>query len=392
MTRLAALIILGAALMAGQAHAASNVSNWPALDADSAESNYNPIETVIGPKNALKLTVKWSAVSADQSYPVVLNGRVYVPVLSGTKVHVRILDAATGKKVGLISKDACGGMVATTDGDLIVAGHVLQDLVLSTRQVIATILPPMQPAPNCDTFLDPQADGTMILSGYSGGTKGKIYLIDPSTSRVVRTFASTSAATAVIAGHLLTRSGSGSILYDEATGRVLARPAFAGSNWFASINQAYTVASVGGHNTTIYAFDGTGARQWSRVVARPLATQGADWPHAVTSTAVYVMTYRPREGVMALDPLTGHVLWSRPLTFVQYMAAANNVLFVLSYGLGEPVRLVAYNATTGKLLGAKAFSPGFTAFPARNQLMIAGGQLFVRLNGPGSSELVAMGL
>jgi outer membrane protein assembly factor BamB len=126
-------------------------------------------------------------------------------------------------------------------------------------------------------------------------------------------------------------------------------------------------------------------------VASPLAVQ--DWPHAVSKSAVYVQTLRPHVGVQALDPLSGTVLWTRSIANVQQIVLANGVLYVLTYGLGQQVRLVALHADTGVPIGAIVLSNGYFAFPAQNGLMVANGMVFLRAaNATGAQVLVALGL
>jgi outer membrane protein assembly factor BamB len=108
---------------------------------------------------------------------------------------------------------------------------------------------------------------------------------------------------------------------------------------------------------------------------------------------VYVQVLRPQVGVQALDPLSGTVLWTRSIPDVQHIVLANGVLYVLTYGLGQQVRLVALHADTGVPIGAIVLSSGFFAFPASNGLMVANGMVFIRAaNTTGSQVLVALGL
>ena len=108
---------------------------------------------------------------------------------------------------------------------------------------------------------------------------------------------------------------------------------------------------------------------------------------------MYVETLRPQVGVEALDPFLGTVLWARSLPDVQHIVLANGVLYVLTYGLGQQVRVVALHADTGIPIGAIVLSSGFFAFPASNGLMVANGMVFLRAaTTSGSQVLVALGL
>jgi outer membrane protein assembly factor BamB len=112
----------------------------------------------------------------------------------------------------------------------------------------------------------------------------------------------------------------------------------------------------------------------------------------VAPDAVYVQTLKPKGGVAALDPQTGELLWMRSLADVQRLAVANGLLFVLTYGLGQPVRLVVLKADTGAPIGAVVLSAGYYAFPEPNELMIASGLVFIRVVGPRGGQLVVLGL
>jgi len=130
---------------------------------------------------ALKLKVRWSAPVAAQSYPIVAGGRVFVPVLSGSKVHVRALDATTGKSVTGYPKDALGGLLVS-GGVLYLAGHVLQAVDPSTGQRIARIAgAPSLPG---STFVAPQADAKYLFAGYYSGARNSIPTIPPEIPRL----------------------------------------------------------------------------------------------------------------------------------------------------------------------------------------------------------------
>ena len=92
------------------------------------------------------------------------------------------------------------------------------------------------------------------------------------------------------------------------------------------------------------------------------------------------------------DPQTGEVLWKRSQPNVQRVAAANNLLFVLTAGIGQTLKLVVLHADTGKPIGQISLTGGYYAFPTANELMIANGMVFIRAVGPsGATQLVALG-
>lgn len=390
MRRCVALIILGLTVAAAlPATAAPATSDWPGLNADVSQSNDNPAERGITRSNALELRVRWSVLMAPQSYAVVASNRVYVPVVSKRGVTVNLLNASNGRPLSTIARDASGGMLVANNL-LWLAGRMLQAVDLATGARVARIK--VTPASPGAVFLNPETDGKYVLAGYAAGDRGRIVVVDPGSGTVVRAMPSTSATGALVGGRVATRVTAGSVLYNELTGAAVARPAYVGSNWFAAGSAGFTVATGSSGRTSLFAFDATGRYLWSHLVGPALTTRGADWPHAVTANAVYVQMLAPRQGVVALDPLSGRVLWQRSLANVQYLVAANGLLFVLTYALGLPVRLVVLQATTGKPVGQQTFSDGFYAFPAQNEMMIAGGMLFLRLIGPGGPALVALGL
>jgi hypothetical protein len=406
------LIILGALLLGGQtlapsasyaapaaaiaacgpetgAHGPVDGSSWPAFNADAAQSNYNPSATALTQKNILKVRARWCAVTTAASYPVVANGRVYLPIQGGGKIHVRALDAATGKQLAGIPKDALGGILATSS-TLYVAGHILQAVDISNGKRLYSVSgsPPL----NGSTFIFPETDGHYLFSGFYSGVNSSIYALDPSTGQVVQKLPSTTASETITAGHVLTGTGTASIIYDAASGRALARPPYRGSFWFAGSVLNYTVAGAKKKGTSLVAVDGTGHRVWSRKVG-PYLAANSDWPHAVGPNLIYVQTYRPQEGIEALDALSGEVVWSRPLPNIQCVALTKKLLVGLTYGLGQPGRLIALNPKTGKVIGGITLSPGFFAFNSYNGLMIADGMIYIRVTGPNNvSELVALGL
>jgi hypothetical protein len=392
------LIILGLLAFAGliPTRAAGGPSDWPSLNADAAQSNASPLEQVISRRNVLKLKVKWAAAIPDISYPVVAGGRVYVPIIERGKVHVRALEAATGKQVTLYTKDALGGILAR-GSTLYLAGHILQAVDISTGMKLGQVNP--SPKVANGTFLDPVGDVKVIVSGYAGtkqGVSGSLYVVDPSSNSILWKASSSSAAGAIGAGRIMTRITTGSAFYDELSGQRVGSATAVYSDWFAGQNLAYTVASLRPKSgklkgASLYAYDGTGAQVWHQVVGPPLVAVG--WPHAVGTNAIYVETLTTgHTGVEALDPLSGQVLWFKAVGDVQRMALANHVLFVLTYQLGQSVRLIAFNADTGAVIGAIILSAGYTAFPAANGLMVANGMVFIRTQGTGGSQVVALGL
>ncbi|HEY8687224.1 MAG TPA: PQQ-binding-like beta-propeller repeat protein [Chloroflexota bacterium] len=391
MNKLASLFILGILLLAAgsTAGAAPSPSNWPSLDADAAHSNNNTAESTLTARNVLKLKVKWTAPETNLSYPIVAGGGVYAPVLEGNKTHVHVLATSTGRTLGTYTKDALGGILMRS-GVLYVAGHTLQAIDPTTGESVAKVAP--HPSTTGSVFLNPVADKKFILVGFVL-PRGPVslYTVDPNANQLVHRLPSASGLGALTTGRVLTETLSGSAFYDEQSGKMLWSRSAPKSNWFAGDTLAYTVSSVNGKNTTLYAYDGTGRSVWSRVVAQPLAVQ--DWPHAVSPSAVYVETLRPHVGVEALDPLLGTVLWARAIPDVQHIVLANGVLYVLTYGLGQQVRVVALHADTGVPIGAIVLSSGFFAFPAANGLMVANGMVILRaVTTSGAQVLVALGL
>lgn len=385
--------ILGFLLVGGLAPARAEAphSDWPSLNYDAAQSNDNSAETTLTARNVLKLKVKWTAPIADVSYPVVANGRIYVPIVAGHKIHVQVLDALSGKPLGKIAKDALGGLLVD-NGSLYLAGYSLQQIDPTTDQRTAQIAPPA--TLRGGVFLNPVADQKIILVGYSSSARvpgARLFTIDPTSNQVVRTLPSTDAAGTIDgSGRVFTETTAGSAFYDEASGRTVARPSGLRSKWFVGDTLAYTVASMKRGNAILYAYDGAGHRAWSRTVGPPLGA--IDWPHAVSPSAVYVQIFRPQPGIQALNPTNGHVLWTRHIPDISALTLAGGVLYALSYSLGQPVRLIALHAGTGAPIGAIVLSLGYYAFNAINSLMVANGEVFIRAVGPGGSRLVALEL
>jgi hypothetical protein len=413
--KLRALIIVGALLLGGQgliapgtarahsaaavgtcgpsstSHGAVDSSSWPAFNADAAQSDYNPDVTALTPKNVLKVRARWCAVTSAASYPIVAGGRVFIPIQGGGKIHVRALDAATGRTLAGYPKDALGGMLVIAD-KLYLAGHILQAVnVGDGTKLFAVSGSPRLPL---STFLYPETDGKDVFSGFYSGVNSSIYAVDPGTGAVVQKLPSTTASETVASGHILTTTGKASIFYDASTGKSLAHPPYLGSFWFAGSALNYTVAEAPKKKVTrLIALDGTGRWAWGQTVGPLLATVNTDWPHAVGPSLVYVQTFRPQEGIEALDALTGKVAWTRTIPNVQRMALTKNLLVVLTYGLGEAGRLIVLNPANGKIIGGITLSPGFFPFGSANGLMVANGMIYIRVTGPGNvSEVVALGL
>lgn len=389
MKRVPTLVILGCLALStqGSARAQSAPSDWPALDANGAQSNYNANEKSLTANNVLKLKVRWAASISDASYPIVAGGRVYLPFVSGSKIHVRVLDARTGRRLTLFPKDASGGMLVA-NGSLYLAGHALKVVDPSSGQELAEIKGGAYPK---GEFLHPEADHQVLMTGYVNGRYGHLYTIDASANQISDKLPSTSAFGTFASGNVVTASGTGSIFYDEHTGKPVARAPYPGSDWFAAPPLAYTVVSVKRHPATLEAVDGTGKRIWGKVVGPALSTYGSDWPHAVSTGAVFAANERGQPGVQAFNPLSGRVLWTHHLADVQKMALANNLLFVLTSSLFQPVQLTILRASSGTAVGSVVLSGGYYAFGAPNELMVAAGMVFIRAVGPSGSELVALG-
>ncbi|MGH2443939.1 MAG: hypothetical protein ACRDFX_12360, partial [Chloroflexota bacterium] len=312
MKRVIALIILGCIVAAGQtAQAALPAPDWPSRDGNAANGNYNAFETTLTAKNVLKLKVAWPPVAiSDRSYPVVAGNRLYVPFNARKTVHVRAIDIKTGRALATYNKGACGGILVA-NGDLYLAGHILQVLDATSGQKLAQVRPP--PGTHGCAFVYPQWDQNFILAGYDGGSTSSVYVTDQKLTQVLRKLPSASASEAILSGHVYTRTSAGSAFYDETNGKVLAHPSYLGSDWFAGTQLAYTVSAFKHHKTKLYAIGDTGKRVWSRVVGPNLATAGSDWPHAMSDSVLAVKTLQPGQGVLALNPLTGHFMWKRKL-------------------------------------------------------------------------------
>jgi outer membrane protein assembly factor BamB len=390
--RVGSLIILGLLLLAGQlsARAAALSSDWPSLNFDAAQSNDNRAENTLTARNVLKLKVRWTSPIADASYPIVTAGRAYLPVVEHGKVHVQALDALTGKQLASYSKDALGGLLVA-NGNLYLAGSSIQEVDPATGDKLGQIDP--SPRLKGGTFLYPAAASKVIVAGYAGTTtsgSGTLYAINPQSNRVLWKKPSASGQGAIGTGRILTRTASGGVFYDQISGRAVAQKQSMHGDWFAGSALAYTVASVKGKNATLYAYDGTGHGLWSHVVGPPIITDG--WPHALGNDTLYVQALKPRSEVQALDPDSGHVVWTRPVGNVQRMVLAGDVLYVLTYALGQPVRLLALKPDSGSLIGAIVLSPGYYAFGALNGLMVANGMVFIRAASARGSQLLALGL
>jgi outer membrane protein assembly factor BamB len=277
-------------------------------------------------------------------------------------------------------------------GNLYVAGHVLQAVNPSSGEKLVQIN--ASPQFSGGTFLYPLADQKLLVAGYfsaRAATKTALYAIDPQTNRVRWKVPSLSAEGSLGIGRILTQTLGGSEFYDESSGRGLAKEPRVSGDWFAGPDLAYTVALVK-RTATLYAVDGTGRTVWHHAVGPYVATSG--WAHAISASAVYVRRLAPSDGVAAYDPNSGKLLWSRHILNIQKLALANGILFVLTYSLGEPVRLIYLRADTGAVIGNRAvlLSAGYYAFSAPNELMVANGMLFICAVGPKGSQLVALGL
>lgn len=388
---MAALAIVGVLALAGgpPGHAATAPSDWPSINADAAQSNANLTEKGISAGNVLKLKVRWAASIPDISYPVVAGNRVYVPSLSGKVVHARALDLSSGKQVQSYNKGAGGGMLAA-NGNLYLAGRTLEVLDPATGDKIAGVTG--RSTSSHATFTFPIVDRQLVLAGYSSSSRtipNSLYAINASTNKILWHVPSMNAQGAISTGRILTVTDTGSAFYNETNGRTMASQAAVFSDWFGGAGLNYTVASVHGGKTTLYAFNGSGHKIWSRVVGPALDSYG--WAHAVSGKGIYVATVKPREGVEALDPGTGTVLWQRSLPGVQRIAYANKLVFVLTAPMGGALQLVVLRSSSGKPVGAVSFSDGYYAFPTSNELMIAGGMVFIRAIAPtGATQLLAL--
>ncbi|MDQ2744892.1 MAG: PQQ-binding-like beta-propeller repeat protein [Chloroflexota bacterium] len=383
--------------------AAQGEAAWPSLNYDAAQSNNNTTENVLNGRNVLKLKVRWTAPVPSVSYPVIADGQVYVPLLTGNRVHVRALDIASGKSLMTYPKDALGGLLSV-NRVLYLAGHILQAVDPSTGKKVAEIDP--NPKIKAGTFLDPIADGSVLISGYAStrvNGPSALYGIDPQANSVLWQLPSTTGNATLDGQRVITETSRGGAFFDETTGKPAGRfQAQVGSRlavhspWFAGSGQAYTVAPVKRKNTTLFAYDSSGHTLWRHVVGPYEIVQ--DWPHAIAPTAVYVATYKSLnpagriQAIEALDPQSGSVLWRRDIPNVERIVLANGLLYVLSFSLGEPVRLIMLHASSGKPVGAIVLSSGYYAFNEANGLMVADGMVFIRAAGPGGSLLVALGL
>lgn len=373
-------------------HAQVTSSDWPSLNYDGTQSNDNTAEKTLTAQNVLKLKVRWTAPTLDVSYPIVAGGHVYIPVLSHGRVHVRALDAATGKFLTTFPKDARGGMLAL-GSSIYLAGHIVQEVDPTTGDKLSQIKP--RPAAPGGSFVNPITDQSIMVAGYTGSLNHRslnsLYGIDPQSNSVLWKLPSLNAAAALGAGRVLTETTTGSEFVTESNGKSVASQTGVWSDWFTDNSLAYTVATVKRSKATLYAYSASGRRVWQRVVGPYMITSG--WPHATTPSAIYVQTMQPQSSIVALAPGTGHVLWARTVASIQRLVLANGLLFVLTYSLGQPARVVILRAQTGQPLGAIVLSPGYFAFNEPNGLMVADGMVFIRAVGPGNvSLLIALGL
>lgn len=367
---------------------AATPSDWPSLNANAAQSNFNATETALTPRNVLRLKVKWTAPIPDLSYPIVAGDRVYVPQQKGKAVHAEALDIRTGKSVQSYTKGALGGMLVNND-KLYLAGHSLEILDPSTGEKQGEVKGPSTSSQA--TFAYPIADSRVVLAGYSSASRkvpNTIYAIDPTTDSVLWHSPSQNAQGAITAGRVLTLTSTGTVSYGESSGRLMVTQASLLSDWFGSGDQSFTVATAANHNATLFAYDTSGHSTWSRTVGPHLDPRG--WAHAASPQGVYVAILKPYEGVEALNPADGSVQWKVRLPGIQRLAVANSMVFALSNQMGLPLRLAIYRADTGKAIGSLSLSTGYYAFSTSNELMIADGMVFVRAVGPNGPTLVAL--
>ncbi|MGI8824517.1 MAG: PQQ-binding-like beta-propeller repeat protein [Chloroflexota bacterium] len=393
MRKLGVLIIVGLLLLAGHsaAEATDSLSDWPSLNYDAAQTGDNVAEHRLTARNVLKLRVRWTAPEANGSYPIVSAGRVYVPIMAHGKVHVRVLDALTGKQRFVVPKDALGGILSA-GGNLYLAGHLLQAVDLSTNEKIAQV--GAAPASAHGTFLNPLGDSKIVLTGYYSATGlhpyANLYAFAPDLSRLYWKAPSVRAEGTISQDRVLTEIASGGAMYDENSGKRVASQRGLHSDWFAGDILNYAVATPKKGGATLYAFDGTGHKAWSATVGPRLITQG--WPHAISPNALYVQTFKPSTGLEALDPESGTRLWRDRLPEAEHIVLANGVLYALSYQLGQPVHLVVLRADTGKVIGAIILGSGYYAFSSANGLIVAAGMVFIRAVGPTGPVLIALGV
>jgi outer membrane protein assembly factor BamB len=393
MARIASLVILGLLLCTSwpTVQAATPGSDWPSLNYDAARSNNNALEKTLSAKNFLKLKVHWAVAEPDISYPVVASARAYLPRLQSGKVHVRVVDVSAGKVVTTFTKDASGGLLFE-NGNLYLAGPRFQELDPASGSVVAQIV--ATPKVKGGVFVNPLSDGKLLFAGYASGkpnATATLYAFDPQTNQVAWHLPSVSAQGSVGFGRVLTQNASGTDFVDETSGKRVGRETHIFSNWFIGSTYAYTVASVNRGKTAVYAAGKSGHTAWKRVIGPPFIAQ--DWPHALSADTVYVQSMRPKDGIVALNAQTGAIRWSRQIPNVQSLALANGVLYVLSFGLGEQIRLLGFKAKGGSPLGAITLSTGYFAFSSPgNGLMVANGMVFIRAIGPKGPLLIALGL
>lgn len=376
------------------AHASPSTSDWPSLNFDAAQSNNNLDEKALNSRNILKLKVRWFASIADASYPVIAGGNAYLPVVAHGKIHVRVLDALSGKSVALYPKDALGGMLVN-NGSVYLAGRNLQAVDAAGGAKVTTIS--ASPALSHGSFVYPISDDKVIIAGYAS-TKGRapntLYAINPQSNNVMWKAPSLDALGAIGAGRVLTQTATGSAFYAEGDGHATAAPRSVYSDWFGNDSLAYTVASIAVANVkrrhaTLYAYFPSGVLGWKRRVGPNMVAAG--WPHAVTPDRLYIQTLLPQSGVSCLNATNGHQIWFRQIADIQRIVHVNSMVLVLTYGLGQQVRLLAFQAKSGKSIGAVVLSPGYYAFPEPNELMVADGMVFIRVEGAKGSQLLALG-
>lgn len=388
MRRFTLLVILGVAwaLCGLTARAAAPSSGWPSLNADGAQSNANLAERSLTARAVRSLHVVWAVPLPWASYPVVAGGVVYVPTPAGTAVHAAALDAATGKVTRRYTVGAAGGLLVA-GGKLYLAGRSLEVFDPATGKRLTSVAG--SPRGARSTFAYPVADRHVVVAGYapeSHTVPNSLYAVSPDSARLLWHVPSLTAQGAVIRGRVLDLLPSGSEFFDESGRPATAEPKLFG-DWFGG-RLDYIVSSAPGRDARVYAYDGAGRLRWSRRVGPVMGTQG--WAHAVGPAGLYVMTEAP-EGIAALDPISGRLLWHHHLSGIARIAYANGMVFVLTAGVGQPVHLAVFDAAIGKRIGVLALSDGYYAFPALNELMVADGMVFIRAISPANqSELIAL--
>lgn len=395
---LASLCVLACVASAHQVSAQPAVpaSDWPMLGHDATSSNRNPVDHALTRQTLVHIKVLWTHSLPTISYPIVSGGRVFAPTLTTKGVRVIEWDAATGKQITKIRREAIGGMVAT-DTDLVTAGSKLVASKLATGQVDFTSSALTGTARG--QFLNPMLNGTTLLAPYvqftttaSGRTRvqDRLFAVSALDWRSLWSVnGGSTAAPAASDSTVFTSAAHGSQFVELATGKRTTFKHYFATSWFSVGELAYGVTALPHELTTLYCLHPNGERVWSRVVAPPFAT--STWPHAAAPGRVFVQVFEPVNGVQALDADTGKVIWTRVVPCVQHMAMANGLLYVASSCLAAPAVIVVLRATDGKQVARVPLPAGYMIYNADNQLMIAAGMLFVRAVGPLGPALLAFG-